>query len=117
MALIALDHVSKVYPKGTRPALDDVNAAQAVLDKEKQEAEQKKMAFWISSSAFPTLNSAAFTATRTHPTTPIQPFRRDAKPQTVLSYGKASQQRMKGCIGASKRLANRSRKASQKPKK
>ena len=25
MALIALDHVSKVYPKGTRPALDDVN--------------------------------------------------------------------------------------------
>lgn len=24
-ALIALDHVSKVYPKGTRPALDDVN--------------------------------------------------------------------------------------------
>lgn len=25
MALIALDHVSKVYPKGTRPALDDIN--------------------------------------------------------------------------------------------
>lgn len=25
------------------PSLDDVNAAQAVLDKEKQEAEQKKM--------------------------------------------------------------------------
>ena len=25
MALIVLDHVSKVYPKGTRPALDDVN--------------------------------------------------------------------------------------------
>ena len=25
MALIALDHVSKVYPKGTRPAWDDVN--------------------------------------------------------------------------------------------
>lgn len=24
MALISLDHVSKVYPKGTRPALDDV---------------------------------------------------------------------------------------------
>ncbi|WP_034877014.1 cell division ATP-binding protein FtsE [Bifidobacterium moukalabense] len=25
MALISLDHVSKVYPKGTRPALDDIN--------------------------------------------------------------------------------------------
>ena len=25
MALISLDHVSKIYPKGTRPALDDVN--------------------------------------------------------------------------------------------
>ncbi|RSX51705.1 cell division protein FtsE [Bifidobacterium goeldii] len=25
MALISLDHVSKVYPRGTRPALDDVN--------------------------------------------------------------------------------------------
>ena len=25
MALISLDHVSKIYPKGTRPALDDIN--------------------------------------------------------------------------------------------
>ena len=25
MALISLEHVSKVYPKGTRPALDDIN--------------------------------------------------------------------------------------------
>ena len=25
MALISLNHVSKIYPKGTRPALDDVN--------------------------------------------------------------------------------------------
>ena len=25
MALISLDHVSKMYPKGTRPALDDIN--------------------------------------------------------------------------------------------
>ncbi|MBT1162043.1 MULTISPECIES: cell division ATP-binding protein FtsE [Bifidobacterium] len=25
MALISLDHVSKIYPRGTRPALDDVN--------------------------------------------------------------------------------------------
>ena len=25
MALISLDNVSKIYPKGTRPALDDIN--------------------------------------------------------------------------------------------
>ncbi|MDN6623330.1 MAG: cell division ATP-binding protein FtsE, partial [Bifidobacterium crudilactis] len=25
MALISLEHVSKVYPKGSRPALSDVN--------------------------------------------------------------------------------------------
>lgn len=25
MALISLDNVSEIYPKGTRPALDDIN--------------------------------------------------------------------------------------------
>ena len=42
-------------------------------------------------------------------TTPRQPLRRDAKAQTVFPYGKASQQSMRGCIGAPKRLTNRSR--------
>ena len=45
-------------------------------------------------------------------TTPRQPLRRDAKTQTVFVYGKASQQSMRGCIGASKRFTHRSHKAS-----
>ena len=48
-------------------------------------------------------------------TTPRQPLRRDAKPQTVFVYGKASQQSMRGCIGAPKRLTNRSRKGFVPP--
>ena len=46
---------------------------------------------------------------RTVTPTASQPLRRDAKAQTVCRYGKASQQSMKGCIGASKRMTNRSR--------
>ena len=50
-------------------------------------------------------------------TTPRQPLRRDAKPQTVCRYGKASQQSMRGCIAASKRLTKRSQKGFAKKKK
>ena len=48
--------------------------------------------------------------------TPRQPLRRDAKPQTVFVYGKASQQSMRGCIGVSKRATNQTNKKISSPK-
>ncbi len=49
MALISLEHVSKVYPKGTRPALDDIN-----LDiNEEDRLPRRRIGFWQNHIAEP----------------------------------------------------------------